>query len=353
MIPAAIAVQRPPDAKLMVIDASGQLVHRQRADFSALVDSGDLVIANDAATLPASLFGSHVATNSPIELRLAGRRSWLPQHVDRFTAVVFGAGDFRTPTETRPVPPSFTAGDVLQVGPLRAVVRTILNHPRLIEVAFQGTSQEIWEGLARHGHPIQYSYLADPLVVWDTWTKIASRPVAFEAPSAGFLLDWRLIDSLRARGATFATLTHAAGISSTGDPNLDAMLPLDEPYEIPTRTATAIEVTRRHGGRIIAVGTTVVRALEDAATHDGRVRSGSAVATLRVGPLSRLRVVDALATGQHEPGTSHYELLRAFQDDSVLRRVIAEADLHGYRTHEFGDSLFVQRAATLRVPTPY
>jgi S-adenosylmethionine:tRNA ribosyltransferase-isomerase len=63
------------------------------------------------------------------------------------------------------------------------------------------------------------------LAVWDTWTTIASRPVAFEAPSAGFLLDWRLVDSLRARGATFVTLTHAAGISSTGDPRLDAMLP--------------------------------------------------------------------------------------------------------------------------------
>src|SRR5262249_13895972 len=111
----------------------------------------------------------------------------------------------------------------------------------------------------------------------------------------------------------------------------------------------AIEVTRRRGGYMIAIGTTVVRALEDAAVRDGRVRSGRAVATRRVGPLSQLRVVDAVATGQHEPGTSHYELLRAFQDNSVLRRVIAEADRHGYRTHEFGDSLFVYRAAALRI----
>ena len=126
--------------------------------------------------MPASLFGIHAATNSPIELRLAGRRSLLPQHVDRFTAVVFGAGDFRMPTETRPVPPVFRAGDVLQLGPLRAVVGTILGHPRLIEVAFQGTSQEIWEGLARHGRPIRYSYLADPLAIWDTWTKLPAVP---------------------------------------------------------------------------------------------------------------------------------------------------------------------------------
>ena len=343
MIPAAAAVQRPRDARLMVVDAAGHVVHKRRADFPALVHSGDVVIANDAATLPASLFGIHKATGSPIELRLAGRRSLRPQHIDRFTAVAFGAGDFRTPTESRPLPPAFSAGDLLQMGPLEAVVRAILDHPRLIEVTFRGSAREIWEGLARHGRPIQYSYLAAPLAVWDTWTTIASRPVAFEAPSAGFLLDWRLVDSLRARGATFVTLTHAAGISSTGDIRLDEMLPLDEPYEIPSRTAVAIEAARLRDRRIIAIGTTVVRALEDAAASHGRVRAGSASATQRVGALTRLQVVDALVTGQHEPGTSHYELLRAFQDDSVLQQMLAEAEAHGYRTHEFGDSLFIGR----------
>src|SRR4030095_8492943 len=144
--------------------------------------------------------------------------------------------------------------------------------PRLSEVMFRGSAREIWEGLARHGRPIQYSYLAAPLAVWDTWTTIASRPVAFEAPSAGFLFDWRLVNSLREGGATFVTLTHAAGISSTGDARLDAMFPLAEAYEIPGRTAQAIDTARRRGTRIIAVGTTVVRALEDAASRDGRVR---------------------------------------------------------------------------------
>ena len=226
MIPAAVALQRPPDARLMVVDASGHLVHKRRTDFPALVQRGDLIIANDAATLPASLSGIHRATGSPIELRLAGRQSLLPQHIDTFTAVAFGAGDYRTPTESRPLPPLFIVGDFVQLGPLRTVIRKILGHPRLIEVRFEGSAQEIWEGLARHGRPIQYSYLSEPLAVWDTWTTIANRPVAFEAPSAGFLLDWRLVDSLRARGTTFVTLTHAAGISSTGDPRLDAMFPL-------------------------------------------------------------------------------------------------------------------------------
>jgi S-adenosylmethionine:tRNA ribosyltransferase-isomerase len=121
------------------------------------------------------------------------------------------------------------------------------------------------------------------------------------------------------------------------------MFPLAEAYEISAQTANAIETARRRGERVIAVGTTVVRALEDAAAYHGRVRAGFASATLRVGARTRLQVVDALVTGQHEPGTSHYELLRAFQDDSVLRQMTAEAEMHGYRMHEFGDSLFIAR----------
>jgi len=95
--------------------------------------------------------------------------------------------------------------------------------------------------------------------------------------------------------------------------------------------------------RIIAVGTSVVRTLEDAAGLDGSVRAGEGVATGRVGNGSRLRVVDAMLSGTHEPGTSHHELLRAFVDDGTLARIDWELNLRGYRTHEFGDSVFVER----------
>jgi len=343
MTPATVAVQRRADAKLLVVDASGTIRHHRRADFPALIDTGDLVIANDAATLPASLFGVHVRTGASIEVRLAGRRSLLPRDT-RFTAVVFGTGDFHTPTEHRPPPPAVDTGDLLQLGPLHAVVVGVLGHPRLIEIGFQHSIDEMWAGLARHGRPIQYAYLREPLAIWDTWTQIASLPVAFEAPSAGFMLDWRIIDAIRERGARFATITHAAGISSTGDADLDAQLPLDEPYFIPASTASLSDDTCRHGGRIIAIGTTVVRALEDAAARDGHVRCGMGTATLLVNSRTPLRVVDSLVTGQHEPGTSHYELLRAFQDDEALERAIGEANAEAYRTHEFGDSLFVVRS---------
>jgi S-adenosylmethionine:tRNA ribosyltransferase-isomerase len=159
-----------------------------------------------------------------------------------------------------------------------------------------------------------------------------------------------MIQSIRSRGARFATLTHAAGISSTGDPNLDSRLPLDEPYSIPSSTAALIEGSR-HRGRVIAIGTTVVRALEHAAGLDGSVRAGEGTATQRIGPLTYLRVVDAVVSGMHERGTSHYELLRAFQGDEVLDRMNNVADAHGYRGHEFGDSVFlVRRDAGARSP---
>jgi len=346
VISAAVAIQRAPDARLLVVDSHGLVTHHARADFPTLVRAGDVVVANDAATLPASLSGVHMPTGRPIELRLAARDSLLPEQVARFTAVAFGAGDFRTPTEHRPLPPTLHAGDVLQLGPLRAVVRRVLAQARLVDVCFQGTAAAIWEGLSRHGRPIQYAYVPQPLAMWDAWTRIASQPVAFEPPSASFILDWNVIRLLRSRGAEFATITLAAGISSTGDADLDRLLPFDEPYRIPASTAASIAASRRRGGRVIAIGTTVVRALEHSADRSGRVRPGDGLATRRIGPRTVLRVVDAIVSGTHEPGTSHYELLRAFQDNRALGRMNREAEACGYRTHEFGDSVFLVKAGS-------
>jgi S-adenosylmethionine:tRNA ribosyltransferase-isomerase len=263
--------------------------------------------------------------------------------VGHFSAVVFGAGDYRTRTEDRPAPPRLREGDRLVLGPLGATVEAVSGHPRLVSLRFDGRPDEVWAGLARHGRPIQYAHVAAPLALWDVWTRIAGPPVAFEPPSAGFALDWHALAAMRGRGAEFATITHAAGISSTGDEELDRLLPFDEPYRIPEATAAAVRRAKSGAGRVVAVGTTVVRALEHAAAGDGTVRAGEGVATQRLGPASRLRVVDAILSGTHEPGTSHYELLRAFIDDATLRRTAEELDARGYRTHEFGDSVLIER----------
>jgi S-adenosylmethionine:tRNA ribosyltransferase-isomerase len=343
MIAASIARQRPPGAKLLVLDECGRLHHAPR---SALVDflrSGDLVVANDAATLPASLAGMHEPTGAAIEVRLAARRGPGADDVCCFSAVVFGAGDFHTRTEHRALPPPLAVGDSLRLGPLMATIQATLGHPRLVALKFAAPASVVWEGLARHGRPIQYAHMPAPLALWDVWTPIAGPPVAFEPPSAGFALDWATLAAMKRKQVAFATLTLASGISSTGDPALDARLPFDEPYLIPSCTARAVARARARGGRVIAIGTTVVRALEHAALAGGAVLAGAGIATQRIGRGTRLRVVDGILTGTHEPGASHYELLRAFAGEEVLSGVSAALEASGHLTHEFGDSLLVER----------
>jgi len=335
--------QRPKSAKLLAIDSEGRITHHRRSALVGLLRPGDLVIANDAATIPASLAGIHLPTRAPIELRLAGRPSLRPDDVRRFSAVVFGPGDWRIRTEDRPPPPLLLKGDRLVFGPLAATVEAALGHPRFVLVTFDGSTDAIWAGIARHGRPIQYAHLRQALEPWDSWTSIANRPAAFEPPSAGFALDWQILADLRAKRIGFATLTHAAGISSTGDDALDARLPFDEPYVIPPRTVAAIGRAKAEGGRVIAIGTTVVRALEHAAGR-GALRVGEGIATGRIGPATPLRIVDAILSGVHEAGTSHFELLRAFAAADILEAADHALNALGYRTHEFGDSIFLEKS---------
>jgi len=342
---AAAPIQRPADAKLLVVDARGRAYHARRAALIDVLRPGDLVVANDAATLPASLHGTHDRTGQDIEVRLAGRPSLSPRDVPRFRAIVFGAGDFHTATERRPLPPPLAPGDRLHLGPLRATISGGLGHPRLVSLAFDGPADAVWAGIARHGRPIQYAYMATPLALWDVWTAIAGPPVAFEPPSAGFILDWQTLAAMRRRGLEFATITHAAGISSTGDDALDALLPFDEPYEIPIAAAIAIDHARAERRRIVAIGTTVVRALEHAAGGGRSIAPGGGVATGRITPATPLHVVDAIVSGVHAPATSHYQLLGAFASGETLEQVDAMMEAGGYRTHEFGDSVLIERQA--------
>ena len=214
-----------------------------------------------------------------------------------------------------------------------------------MSLRINGTPDEVWAGLARHGRPIQYAHFRAPLALWDVWTSIAGPPVAFEPPSAGFALDWRALAAMmRSQRRLLPHITHAAGISSTGDDELDRRLPFDESYRIPPATAAAIRRLRARGGRIVAIGTTVVRALEHAATGDGRVLAGEGLATQRIGPATELHVVDAILSGAHEPGTSHYE---GYCAPSLTKRRWSmpsdEMAARGYRTHEFGDSVLFRQ----------
>src|SRR4051812_30472870 len=132
------------DAKLLVVGGDGSITDAARPGLIAVLRSGDLLIANDAATLPASLQGVHVATGGAIEARLAGRRSLARDEVSEFVAIVFGEGDFRMRTEDRPLPPPLLPGERLVFGPLQATVLATLAHPRLVRLRFEGSADDIW-----------------------------------------------------------------------------------------------------------------------------------------------------------------------------------------------------------------
>ena len=151
--------------------------------------------------------------------------------------------------------------------------------PRLVDLAFRERGARLWAALYRHGRPVQYAYVAGPLELWHVQTRYASRPWCAELPSAGRPLTWSLLLGLLRRGVALASLTHAAGLSSTGDPALDALLPMPERFEIPAETAQAIRDAKAGGGRRDrGRRTTVTRALEGSAAQHGGSGGGPAPA---------------------------------------------------------------------------
>lgn len=337
MIPASAPSTR--DRRLLHLDPrTGALRDRHVRDLPGLVRPGDVVVVNDAATLPAS-FSGRAADGRAMEVRLAGANE-----DGTWSAVLLGAGDWRQRTEDRPAPPLLEEGTAIAFGPGLAARVTSVSalSPRLVTLAFGSSGSTLWSALYRLGRPVQYSYLRAPLALWDVQTFFASRPWAFEPASAGLALTAQVIDGLRGAGAVVASVTHAAGLSSTGDPAIDAALPLRERYDVPEATARVITDARLLGGRVIAVGTTVARALEGAAADGGgKLQGRTGWTSLRIDLTHRARVVDALLTGLHQRGETHFELLRAFAPDAALEAALDHAGREGYLTHEFGDAMVV------------
>lgn len=304
-----------------------------------LLEQGDVLVLNDAATIPGSLL-AQTTSGQALEVRLIvrdGPREW--------TVALFGAGDWRTPTEHRPAPPPLEIGDVLVFpGSLRAeLIEHRYGITRLVRLRFAAGPEVLAHALFGGGRPVQYSYLARELEVWEVQTPYASSPWAVEMPSAGRPLSWGRLRALQRRGVEIASLTHAAGLSSIGDAELDRVLPLPEPYLIPEVTVASIRAARAAGRRVVAVGTTVVRALESAALGPGGLRAGEGLAELKIGPEHRLEVVDGILSGTHEPGSSHFSLLSAFAAEPVLWRLTKEAARLGHLGHEFGDTVLLLR----------
>ncbi len=354
MRPARDYPVRRDDVRLLVMDPRlpprGGLRETRTRALPAFLAPGDLLVVNDAATLPASLAGADGA-GRPVEARLVAARG-----ERRFAAVLLGAGDWRQRTEDRPAPPELPVGASLRFGArgelgARVVARSSLS-PRLVDLEFAVAGDALWAALYAVGRPVQYSYLAHDLPLWAVQTAYAARPWSFEMPSAGRPLSWELLLALRRKGVRWAALTHAAGLSATGDPGLDAALPLAERYQIPAATVRAVGEARARGGRVVAVGTTVVRALEGAAaTHGGALRAGDGETDLRITPAFRPRIVDGILSGAHAPAESHFQLLSAFAGPALLAAAADHAERAGFLTHELGDSMLVLPGALATPPS--
>jgi len=318
------------------------VVARDRADVQLtsfvrlpeLLHAGDLVVVNDAATLPASLQG-RTSRGERFELRLSA-----PVDGNRLHGVLFGEGDHRTRTEDRPAPPAVVVGEQVELAGVHAEVIAVAG--RRVELIVRASGDALWHALYASGRPVQYAHRPEVLPVWAVQTAYAGRPWAAEMPSAGRPLTWDVLLGLRRAGIGIARLTHAAGLSSTGDDALDRALPWPERYEIPRRTVEDIGRAKANGGRVIAVGTTVVRALEACAlANGGALVAGSGVASVRLDPAYQLRVVDGIVSGLHAPGESHFELLGAFAPREQLVHALELAVEHALSGHELGDACLI------------
>lgn len=329
MIAPAAAPRSAKDIRVLVVDKTGLRVVASD-QIASLFTPGDLVIVNDAATLPASL-----RVSKDLELRLVTNlddQTW--------TVALLGAGDYRTKTEDRPAPPPLRAGQELQIGEyLTANVLSVRG--RLADIRFNLEGSDLWAALYKLGRPVQYAHVPKPLALWDIQNVYASRPWAVEMPSAGRAITAKTLLDLQARGVELAKVTHAAGLSSIGDAAVDAILPLPERFEVTEETWEAIARTKARKGRVIAIGTSTARALEGGARAGG-VRTG--ITDLRIGRGTRRAIVDAVLTGVHDADTSHYSLLGAFADEATLALALERAKSEGMLGHEMGDACLVWAA---------
>ncbi|MFO0677782.1 MAG: S-adenosylmethionine:tRNA ribosyltransferase-isomerase [Polyangiaceae bacterium] len=367
MSPATAPRNDPGATRLLVLaaegpdDRDGSETSRNATFAETRVDAlpdvlrpGDLVVVNDAATLPASFDvaiderGTRRGTS--FELRLTAFPAG-----DSVRAIAFGRGDFRTETERRGPPPHLVVGDEVMFVPGVTLVVTEVDasSPRRLGFRCPAGHDAFVAALFAHGRPVQYAYVARPLALWDVQTRYAGRPWAVEAPSAGLPLTTTVLSALRNRGVAVARLTHGAGLSSTGDTSLDRRLPFPETYEIPPETVRAVEGAHARGGRVVAIGTSVVRALEGNVADHGTLRAGTWTTDLRIGPSHALRVVDALLTGMHERGVSHFDLLQAFVRAPRLDRAHAFAESRGFFAHEFGDTMLAFASPDVRGRQPF
>jgi S-adenosylmethionine:tRNA ribosyltransferase-isomerase len=309
------------EVRLLVAQRGRPLVHDMFRGLPSHLRAGDLLVVNTSATMPAALSAGevdvHLSTPVPgdderwvVELRRCGAR-----HRGR-------------------------AGQILELpGGGSAELLAPYLSPGRLWIAALDLPLPLHDYLAEYGRPIAYAHLAEPRPLEDLQTVFADEPGSAEMPSAGRPFSQRVLDDLFARGVQVAPLTLHTGVSSLelGE------RPYPERYRVPALTASRVNAHRAAGGRVIAIGTTVVRALETVAAPDGTVAPGAGWTSVVVTPERGVRAVDGLLTGWHEPDASHLLMLEAVGGRELIERSYAAALGAGYRWHEFGDTHLILR----------
>ena len=322
-LPPELEAHEPPEARglrrdevrlLVTHRNDGRIIHRRFADLPDVLAAGGLLIVNDSATLPAALT-AHRAGGAAIALHLSTALTaslWIVE-----------------PRQTRA-----EAGEVLTL-PAGGSARILTPYPgsERLWIAQLRLPEPPLAYLAHAGRPVAYPYVRGewPLAMYQT--VYAREPGSAEMPSAGRAFTPEVLARAAARGIGLARITLHAGVASLerDEP------PIEEWYRVPAETTAAIESARAAGGRVIAVGTTVVRALESAANRRGRPMPSQGWTDLIITPGRRIRTVDGLLTGFHEPRASHLAMLTAFAGREHLDLAYRAALDAGYLWHEFGD----------------
>jgi S-adenosylmethionine:tRNA ribosyltransferase-isomerase len=296
-----------------------ELIHARFHELPRFLSAGDLLVVNTSATLPAAL-----------DARLGERRveCWLSTPAPDGTWLV----ELRT-SDRRPYPrPPERARLDLPGGSQGQVVARFTGSERLSVVRLD-LDEPLEDYLRRYGRPIRYGYVSKPWPLDTYQTVFAREPGSAEMPSAGRPFTAELVTELVARGVLVSPVTLHTGVSSPeqGEP------PYPEHFRVPAATAQLVNAVRGWNGRVVAVGTSVVRALETLAATDGTVSEGEGWTSLVVTPERGLRAIDGLLTGWHESESSHLELLEAAAGLALRERSYRAALEHGYLWHEFGD----------------
>jgi S-adenosylmethionine:tRNA ribosyltransferase-isomerase len=320
---------RRDDVRLLVSPGTDEPVEARFTELGRFLAPGDLLVVNTSATIPAALDG-RLPDGEPIVVHLSGE---LPGDV---WLVEVRTPDGGTTAPRRLDGPSdielLDGGIVRLLTPFGASTR--------LWVAALDLGVDVGRYAVEHGRPIRYRHVTTDWPLRDYQTVFAREPGSAEMPSASRPFTPELVTDLVARGVLLAPLVLHAGVSSLEG----AECPYPETYAVPEATAALVNDVHARGGRVVAAGTTVVRALATVTDHHGSVHPGRGWTDVVVTGATPLPSVDALLTGWHEPESSHLWMLEAFASTATLERAYHRALERGFLWHEFGDSHLLVRA---------